>query len=60
MVRALPPISRQLQHGRALAFAQQRQHHDLPVGKLERIVMDVGLTHVDLAEPSNLVLGLKP
>ena len=50
----------QLQHGRALAFAQQRQHHDLPVGKLERIVMNLGLAQIDLAEPSNLVLGLQP
>lgn len=45
----------QLQHGRTLTFAQLRQQNDLPIGKLERIMMDVGLVHVDLPELSHLV-----
>jgi hypothetical protein len=44
-----------LQHGRTLAFAQFRQKNDLPIGKLERIMMGVGLVHVDLPELSHLM-----
>ena len=37
-----------------LAFAQPIEQHDLPVGKLKRIVMCVWIVHVDLPEPSHL------
>ena len=32
---------RQLQHGCVLTFAQLRQQHDLPVGKLKGVMMNV-------------------
>src|SRR5215471_4946210 len=41
---------RQLQHRRALAFAQAREQHDLPVREFQRIVMDHSVLHVDLPE----------
>jgi hypothetical protein len=41
-----------------LTFAQAVNQHDLPFGKLQRIVMDVGLIDVDLPEPSHLLLNL--
>jgi hypothetical protein len=41
-----------------LTFAQAVNQHDLPFGKLQRIVMDVGLVDVDLPEPSYLFLNL--
>src|SRR5260370_4354946 len=43
--------SRQLQHGRVLAFAQPGEQHGLPVGELQRIVMHIWLSDVDLPEP---------
>ena len=47
--------SRQLQHGRVLAFAQPGELHDLTVGELQCVVMHVGLLEVDLPEPSYLL-----
>jgi hypothetical protein len=32
-------LRRQLQHCRRLPLAQMRQHHDLPIGEFERIVV---------------------
>jgi hypothetical protein len=29
-----------VQHGRVLTFAQLRQQHDVPVGKLKGVMMD--------------------
>ena len=52
------PIGRHLQHGRALTFAQLRQEDDLPIGKLKRIMMGVGLVHVDLPKLSHAVAEL--
>ena len=46
--------SRQLQHGRVLAFAQPGEQNDLSVGKLQRVVVHRHLFHVDLPEPSYL------
>src|SRR5688572_28174359 len=46
----------QLQHGRALTFAQPGDEHDLPVGELQRVMVNVGLVHADLPEPSYLLL----
>src|SRR5262249_46257947 len=45
--------SRQLQHCCVLSFAQAGEQHRLPVGELQRIVMDVRLSHVDPTEPSH-------
>jgi hypothetical protein len=39
--------NRQLQHCRPLTFAQSVNQHDLPVGKLERIVMGRRLVLID-------------
>src|SRR5260370_10169881 len=47
--------SRQLQHRCVLAFAQPSEQHGLPVGELQRIVMDVWLAHVDPPEPSHFL-----
>ena len=41
---------RGLSHHRALAFAQAREQHDLPVREFKRIVMDHSVLHVDLPE----------
>ena len=38
-----------------LSFAQPGEQHDLPVGKLQRVVMHVGLFQVDLPEPCHLL-----
>src|SRR6516162_3817608 len=46
---------RQLQHHRALAFAQAREQHDLPVREFQRIVMDHSVLHVDLPEARELL-----
>src|SRR5712691_5878875 len=40
----------QLQDGRALAFAQAREQHDLPVGEFQRIVVNAWLIEIDLPE----------
>src|SRR5579864_5824842 len=56
-------LRRQLQHGRFLTFAQQRQQHDTPIGKFKRVVMGGQLILVDLTEDRGLVvdrLGLPP
>jgi hypothetical protein len=47
-----------LQHGHALTFAQSIEQHDLPVGKLKRIVMRVWIVDVNLSEPSQLLHDL--
>ena len=46
----------QLQHGRALTFAQPGDQHDLPVGKLQRVMVNVGVVHADLSESGYLLL----
>src|SRR6516164_6083022 len=55
---------RQLQHHRALAFAQAREQHDLPVREFQRIVMDHSVLHVDLPEAreplSDFLVGEDP
>jgi hypothetical protein len=40
-VQANARAGRQLQHGRVLTFAQMRQQHDLAIGELQGIMMDV-------------------
>ena len=45
----------QLQHCGALALAQAREQHDLPVRKLQRIVMGHGVVHVDLPEARKML-----
>ena len=52
------PIDWQLQHGRVLTFAQMSQQHDLAIGELQRIMMDLRLVLVDLPESSHLVSNL--
>src|SRR5205085_2568903 len=41
----------QLQHFRALAFAQTREQHDLTAREFERVMMHMRLIVIDLAEP---------
>src|ERR1700730_5163855 len=48
----------QLQHARALAFAQSPEQHDLPAGEFERIVIHVRLVVVELPEPRHLFTEL--
>jgi hypothetical protein len=48
-------LYRQLQHRRALAYAQMREQHDLTIRELKRIVMGAWIFQVDLSEPSDLV-----
>ena len=48
-------LGRKLQHGRALAFVEMRDQHNLAVGKFQRIMMGAGVIHVDLPEPGNLM-----
>src|ERR1041385_5962793 len=43
---------RQLQHGCGLAGNQPRHHHDLTAGKFQRVMMDMWVIHIDLAETS--------
>jgi hypothetical protein len=38
-----------------LSFTQPGKQHDLPIGKLQRVVMRVGLLQVDLPEPRYLL-----
>jgi hypothetical protein len=38
-----------------LAFAQPSEQHRLPVGELQRIVMDVRVAHIDPPEPSHFL-----
>jgi hypothetical protein len=47
---------RQLQHGRALTGSQASHHHDLAVRKLQCIVMNARILHIDLTESGDLVL----
>ena len=42
---------RQLQHGRVLSRAQASHQNDLPIGKLQRIMMRTGTLRIDLTEP---------
>jgi len=56
--RARSADGRQLQHGRALAFAQPVEQNDLPVGKLKRFVMSVRVVHVNLPEAGHLLRDL--
>src|SRR5437763_11160628 len=48
LLRDRPRPCRQLQDGSTLAIAQTREQDNLPVGKLERVVMRHGVVHVDL------------
>ena len=41
---------RQLQHCCGLSGHEPRHQHDLAAGEFQRIVMDVGVVHIDLAE----------
>jgi hypothetical protein len=44
--------SRQLKHGRVLAFAQPREQDDLSIRKFQRVVVRRRLFLIDLPEPS--------
>src|SRR5262245_10745600 len=44
-----PRSRRQLQNGGALAFAQPGHQHHLAAGKLQRVMVHVGLVGIDLA-----------
>jgi hypothetical protein len=48
----------QLQHGRVLSRAQASHQNDLPIGKLQRIMMRTGMLCVDLTEPSHFLPDL--
>src|SRR6516162_3982286 len=48
----------QLEHGGALALAQAREQHHLPVRKLQRIVMGHGVVQVDLPKARELLSDL--
>ena len=50
---------RHLQHGRALARRQPRHQDNLAAGKFERVVVDVRIVHVDLAEAGHFVLNAR-
>jgi hypothetical protein len=47
---------RQLQHGGGLTGDKPRDQHHLATWEFERVVMDVRIVHIELPEPSNLVL----
>ena len=51
-------LRRELEHGCFLTFKQVGQHHDLPVGKFERVVMGSRLFLVDLSEDGRCVIEL--
>ncbi len=51
--------SRHLQYGCALARRQPRDQDNLAAGKFERVVMDVRICHIDLAETGQLVLNAR-
>jgi hypothetical protein len=44
--------SRQLKHGRVLAFAQPGEQNDLSIRKFQRVVVRRRLFLIDLPEPS--------
>ena len=48
-------LRRELQYGRALAFAKMREQHDLAVGKLQRIMVGAEVVHVHLPESCDQV-----
>jgi hypothetical protein len=50
--------NRKLQDGGSLTFAQVVHTHDLPIGKLQGVVMHMRLVHIDLPETSDLVRKL--
>lgn len=45
----------QLQHCRGLIRDKVGYHHNAPVRQFERVVVDVGILHVDLAKSRNLL-----
>ena len=49
---------RQLQHGRALALAEQRHQHAAAVGKFDRVMVTVRHMAVDLAELADAEIDL--
>src|ERR1700731_303657 len=49
------PGRRHLQHSGALARGQPRDQNDLAARKLQRVMMDVRVFHVDLAETGDFV-----
>jgi hypothetical protein len=55
-LRVIAGRRRQLQHRGALAGRQPRHHDDLAAWEFERVMMDVGVIHVDLPESGNFVL----
>src|SRR5918996_2339223 len=48
---------RQLQHGRALAFAKLRHQHMASVGKFDRVMVTVGYMGVDLIKLTDPPIG---
>ena len=48
--------SRQLQHRCGLTGNQPRHHHNLSAGKFQRVMMDVRVIHIDLAESGDAML----
>jgi hypothetical protein len=50
---------RQLQHGGALPRDQSCDYDQLPIGELQRVVMNARIVHVDLEELGDLVHDLR-
>ena len=58
LAAALMRGGRQLQHCCGLAGNQPRHHYDLAAGKFQRVMMDVRVVHIDLAESGHAMLNL--
>src|SRR5215469_13916886 len=56
LAAAIMRRGRQLQHHCGLAGNQPRHHHDLAAGKFQRVVMDMRVVHINLAESGHAVL----